>query len=79
MSHQILNGEYLTRQELAVELGVSERTIWRWDSARTGPPRTTLGRRVVYRRDGVREWLLGRETEQVRGGRLRARDRGHGS
>lgn len=76
MSHQILNGEYLTRAELAAELNLSERTLWRWDAARTGPPRTMLGRRVVYRRDGVREWLLGRETKQVRGGPL---GQGHGS
>jgi predicted DNA-binding transcriptional regulator AlpA len=68
MSHQVLGGEYLTRPELAAELGVSERTIWRRDNARVGPPRTALGRRVVYRREGVTQWLRGREVEQARAG-----------
>jgi predicted DNA-binding transcriptional regulator AlpA len=67
MAHTVLGGEYLTRSELAAELGVSERSLWRWDNARVGPPRTTLGRRIVYRRGGVTQWLRGREVEQVRG------------
>jgi predicted DNA-binding transcriptional regulator AlpA len=66
MGHQVLGGKYLTRPELAAELGVSERTIWRWDNARVGPPRTALGRRVIYRREGVTQWLRGREVEQSR-------------
>jgi predicted DNA-binding transcriptional regulator AlpA len=68
MAHRVLDGAYLTRSELAAELGVSERTIWRWDNARVGPPRTTLGRRILYRREGVTKWLKDREVPQVRAG-----------
>jgi predicted DNA-binding transcriptional regulator AlpA len=66
MGHQVLGGEYLTRPELAAELGVSERTIWRWDGARVGPPRTVLGKRILYRREGIAKWLREREVTQVR-------------
>ena len=68
MTHRVLGGEYLTRPELAAELGVSERTIWRWDNARVGPPRTVLGERLLYRREGVTQWLRDREVKQVRRG-----------
>lgn len=66
MTHQVLAGEYLTRAELAAELDNSERTIIRWDNAGVGPPRTVLGRRVLYRREGVLQWLRDREVKQVR-------------
>jgi hypothetical protein len=68
MTHQVLAGEYLTRAELAAELDNSERTIIRWDNAGVGPPRTVLGRRVLYRREGVMQWLRDREVKQVRAG-----------
>lgn len=68
MAHHILGGEYLTRAELAAELDVSERTVIRWDNSRVGPPRTMLGRRPIYRRQGVTQWLMDNEVEQVRSG-----------
>ena len=68
MTHQVLAGDYPTRAELAAELDNSERTIIRWDNAGVGPPRTVLGRRVLYRREGVMQWLRDREVKQVRAG-----------
>ncbi len=56
----ILTG-YVQKKELAVELGLNERTLDRWDVLGTGPPRTRVGRKVFYRRESVRKWLTGRE------------------
>ena len=58
--------DYLTIEELAEELCRSVRTIARWDSLRIGPPKTVIGKKSYYRREGVRQWLLRKEREQVR-------------
>ncbi len=58
--------DYLTPDQLAEELDKSPRTIARWDSLRIGPPKTLVGKRPLYRRDAVREWLLRREQAQTR-------------
>ena len=57
--------DYLTKQEFcAVVPGgpVSERTVDRWHTLRTGPKRSKVGRTVVYSRDAVRRWLEERES-----------------
>lgn len=53
--------EFLTKEELAAELGRNPRTLDRWDMLRTGPPRTHVGRQVFYRRESVRKWLVAQE------------------
>ena len=58
--------DYLTPDQLAEELGNSVRTIARWDGLRIGPPKTVIGKKPYYRREGVRQWLLRQEQEQVR-------------
>ncbi len=58
--------DYLTPDQLAEELGKSVRTIARWDGLRIGPPRTQIGKKTYYRREGVRQWLLRKEQEQAR-------------
>ena len=55
--------EYMSDAELADELGVSPRTIARWDRLREGPPITRVGRKKFRRREAVRAWLAARETE----------------
>lgn len=57
---------YLTKSQAAAELGVNERTLNRWHTERIGPPRTKIGARVYYRRDGVAEWVRNREVTPVR-------------
>jgi excisionase family DNA binding protein len=49
--------EYLTPAQLAEELGVSVRTISRLSLLRKGPAACKIGRRVLFRRDAVDEWL----------------------
>jgi hypothetical protein len=53
---RVLNG-YLTPPELAVQLGVCQRTLARWHRDRTGPPRSVVGRRILYRAESVTAWL----------------------
>jgi hypothetical protein len=59
-SETVLAG-YLTPTQLAAQLGCCEKTLARWDAARTGPPRTTFGRRTLYRKESVSAWLVDRE------------------
>ena len=53
--------EYMSRDELAEQLNRCPRTLDRWESLKIGPPRTILGRRVLYRRAAVAAWLLAQE------------------
>ena len=54
--------DWISRHDLAISLGISEDTLWRWDAKRTGPHSIKLGRKVYYRRSAVRSWLEARET-----------------
>ena len=68
--------DWMTRAELAEELNVSTDTLLRWQNLRVGPAPIKLGRKVMYRREKVREWLLAKEQNNPqrlgRGHRLRA-------
>jgi transcriptional regulator with XRE-family HTH domain len=52
---------WLTRAEVASEIGVSVDTLARWETRRIGPPCVRIGRKVLYRADAFREWLISRE------------------
>jgi len=49
--------DWISRHDLAISLGISEDTLWRWDAKRTGPQSIKLGRKVYYRRSALRSWL----------------------
>ncbi|WP_442785939.1 helix-turn-helix domain-containing protein [Methylobacterium sp. C25] len=51
----------MERQELAVALSIHVRTLDRWHLERRGPPRITIGRRILYREAAVNEWLQANE------------------
>jgi hypothetical protein len=53
--------EFLTKEELAAELRRNPRTLDRWDALGVGPPRTHIGRKVLYRRASVQKWLAAQE------------------
>ena len=57
--------DYLTRQELAVELHISIRTLARLDAAREGPPSMCWAGRRIYHRQRARQWFEARLVEQV--------------
>jgi len=61
--------EYLTKAELAAQLHRSIRSVDRWALTGDGPPCTRVGRRSLYRRVAVVEWLRGLEITPGRVGR----------
>jgi len=59
--------DWMSRIELASELGLSEDTLSRWETRRIGPPCVRVGRKVLYRRGAVRDWLKAQEDRATRG------------
>ena len=58
-----LLAEYMTPTQCAAELCIDKRTLERWHRLRQAPPRTNVGKCVLYRREAVAKWL--RSCEQV--------------
>jgi Helix-turn-helix domain len=56
-SKSLLAG-WISRQDLARELGLSIDTLGRWQRKRKGPACIKAGRKVFYRRSVVESWLL---------------------
>lgn len=57
-----LLADFYTQPQLAAELGVTKRTLQRWEELREGPPMIQVGRRTrLYNRESVRLWLMARE------------------
>lgn len=57
--------DWLTRRQFAALLGKSERTVQRWEAARTCPARVKVGNTVLYRAEAIREWLAANEQRPV--------------
>lgn len=55
-----------TKNDVAVLLGVSPRTLDRWWNERRGPPRIKLGHKVLYHRPSVLAWVKSQEQSPVR-------------
>jgi hypothetical protein len=70
--HSLLSG-WISRSDLAQELGVCEETLRRWADARRGPPYIRAGRKIFYRRSSVLDWLEEQEAYGQRRGRRGAR------
>lgn len=62
---------WISRGELARELGISVDTLGRWEARRIGPPCVRAGRKVLYRRSAVQDWLQAQEMPRAKraGGR----------
>ncbi len=58
-------GDIMTPENLARKMGISLRTLARWNSLRIGPPRVVIGRTILYRLESVRQWMKDREVDQV--------------
>lgn len=67
MSNERILSEFLTKEELAEQLQRNPRTLDRWAVLRIGPPRTHVGRMVLYRRASVQKWLVAREQSDLAG------------
>jgi hypothetical protein len=66
-----LFAEYFTEEELAAEFKVTTRTLRLWRMQRRGPPWTKASRKIVYRRQGVYDWIKAQEIQPVRSSRPR--------
>lgn len=64
-SEGLLSG-WISRTDLALQLGVSEDTLRRWDVLQSGPQSIRAGRKVYYRRATVLEWLEEQEGTALR-------------
>ena len=64
---------WISRTDLARELGVREETLRRWADARRGPPFVKAGRKILYRRTTVLEWLEKQEDAAPRRARAGGR------
>lgn len=49
--------DYLSRSQLANDLGVTVRTISRWRIHGNGPIATKIAGRVLFKRDDVMRWI----------------------
>lgn len=52
---------WLTRDELARELGLSVLTLQKWATMGVGPVHIRIGTRAHYRRETVQAWLVEQE------------------
>lgn len=57
--------DWMSRRELAGIIGVSSDTLKRWETRRIGPPCIRIGRKVLYRRGAVKDWLLEQEARKT--------------
>jgi excisionase family DNA binding protein len=64
---------WISRTDLAQELGVCEETLRRWADARRGPAFVKAGRKILYRKTAVLDWLEAQEVREPR----RSRSGGH--
>jgi hypothetical protein len=48
----------VTEEQLAEILGVEQRTLQNWRSQRKGPDYVSVGRRIFYTLEAVRDWFL---------------------
>lgn len=53
--------DYVSKADLAEMLGVSLRTLDRWEFDDIGPRRTKIGRLVLYEKAEVKMWLDGKK------------------
>jgi excisionase family DNA binding protein len=60
MAPDILEG-YIDLDPLAEELGRHPRTIMRWTEQPNGLPFVQLGRRILFKRESVRDWISAHE------------------
>ena len=73
LQEQPLNllADWISREQLAGELGLASDTLARWEARQVGPPCVRAGRMVLYRRRVVQDWLGAQEMPRakVAGGR----------
>ena len=54
---------YLDEATAAAQLGKKVQTLRKWAVQRKGPPRVKVGKRVLYREEALRAWLVAQESD----------------
>ncbi len=62
MQTEILK-DYISRDQLAEQIGKSVKTLVRWELDGRGPPVTRIGRDVLYFKPSVEKWLRSQEQQ----------------
>lgn len=68
--------DFLSRDQLAKELGKSRCSVTRWERLGVGPPIVRIGGTPLYRRSTVEAWLADQEKKQAPKGAPALRDAG---
>lgn len=68
-----LLADWISREQLAGELGLTRDTLARWEARQLGPPCTRIGRKVYYRRASVEAWINAQEQSRPAARTRRAR------
>jgi hypothetical protein len=63
---EIAGRRYVTAHRLAALLDVTTRTLARWNAARIGPPKISVGKTVLYDVGKLPDWLATRESAPIR-------------
>jgi hypothetical protein len=63
---EIAGRHYVTAERLASMLGVTVRTLARWNASRIGPPKISIGKTVLFDLAKLPDWLATRETHPTR-------------
>jgi hypothetical protein len=66
---EIAGRRYITPRRLSRLLGVTERTLARWDARRIAPPKITIGKTVLFDVAKLPDWLAAREAAPIRNAR----------
>lgn len=53
--------DWISREQLDGELGLACDTLARWEARQLGPPCTRIGRKMLYRRTSVQDWISAQE------------------
>jgi hypothetical protein len=63
---EIAGRKYVTAERLASILGVTVRTLARWNASRIGPPKISIGKTVLFELAKLPDWLVTHETRPTR-------------
>jgi len=66
MNNDSIKSPVLEKNQAAKFLGISVRTLSRMHAEGKGPPRVKYGRRVVYLKDSLMQWVISQEVGPVR-------------
>jgi hypothetical protein len=61
ITQHLVTADLIPRAAMAQQLGVCPRTLRLWERVGRGPPAIRIGKRIYYRAESARTWLLAQE------------------